>query len=660
MNQNHYQLISLLTSHEKNKYSYHELSELLGLGKRSIVNYIAEINEFLTKNSFHTIQLLTDNTVEFNSTAQEIKEIRKIYFSLPSYEYHYSFHERIIIIKLLLFRYNKITISSIMRALSTSKATCLADMKTVANDLKQQHISLVSGSGGYAIDVNEVYRRDYLIVSFHSLLDMSNNHANVSGTEIWINHHFQLAAYNKRIFPVLTSWQQKHSLTLEGYQLFQLNWILVIMLERMKQGNYLTEFPTHSNIHIINIALDLLTRLLGVMDFEKIMPEVYFLASYLEGIQIIVSPQLPLGNIPSNAVIHTFLANIAVDLKIMIINDEKLFEQLSNHIKSFFSILERDIPFDKKLLQELQKEYPRICNSVKNNLYILEQSFHRIYNEGETTFLIMHIAAAVSRLLSESCEFNILFVCDSGIATSSYIIDKLNYYCKVDSIETTSSIEFNNYIRTTDTIPNLIISFHPDIDTSIPVVLISPELSSGDISCIQEKMYSFRTNENTLINRRMVSRRGLPSEPANNIIRPELIVLDLEADTWIDAIQMCGNILLANNAISQGYIDSIVRSVYINGPYFVFWPQVALAHAEPSPAGPNTFSASMIRLKKPVCFGSGQNDPVKYIFLFVSSESKEDTDKMVKLINICASRTLFQKLDECTTSDEAFRLIINE
>lgn len=657
MNQNHYQLISLLTAHEKNRYSYHDLSEQLGLGKRSIVNYIGEINEFLAKNHFHTIQILANNTVEFNCTAQEIKEIRKIYFSLPSYVYHYSFQERITIIKLLLFRYNKLPMSVITRALSTSKATCLTDMKTVINDLKQQHIPLVSDSGGYALDINEVFRRDYLIVAFHSLLDMSSSQAGVSGIEIWISRHFNLSRYNKRIFPALTAWQQKHRLTLEGYQLFQLNWILVIMLERMKQGNYLTEFPTHSNASITNIALDLLTNLLDTARLEAIMPEVYFLSSYLEGIQIIVSPQLPLGNIPSNAVIHTFLANIAVDLKIMILNDEKLFEQLSNHIKSFFSILERDIPFDRKLLQELQKEYPRICNSVKNNLYILEQSFHRIYNEGETTFLIMHIAAAVSRLLSENCEFHILFVCDSGIATSSYIIDKLNYYCKVDSIQTTSSIEFHNYIRTAPASPNLIISFHPNIDTAIPVVLISPELSPGDISCIQEKMYSFRTNENTLITRRMLPRKEFS---ADNIIRPELIALDLEADTWIDAIQMCGNILLAENAITQSYIDSIIRSVYINGPYFVFWPHVALAHAEPSHDSQNAFLASMIRLKKPVCFGSEHNDPVKYIFLFVSSESKTDTDKMVKLINTCASPTLFQKLDGCATAKEAFRLIINE
>lgn len=661
MNQNHYQLISLFTLHEHNSYTCNDLTEILGLGKRSINNYISELNDFLSKNRFHVIQILPNNTFEFNSTTQEIKNIRKKFFSMPDYEYRYSSQERIAIIKLLLFRYNKVTVSSITRTLSVGKATCLADIKATTNDLWQEwQIKLLSGSDGYSLDVNEIYRRDYLIGVFHSFLNMSNNQSGVPGIEMWITKHFNLTEQNKKIYPVLTSWQQKHNLSLEGYQLIQLNWILLVMMDRMKQGNYLTDFPMPNSINIVNIALDLLTKLIGAADLERIMPEVYFLASYLEGIRISIAPQFPLDNVPSNAVIHTFLANISIDLKITIVNDEQLFEQLSNHIKSFFCILERDIPFDKKLLQGLEEEYPKICSAVRNNLYILEQSFHRIYNEGETTFLIMHIVAAVSRLLAEHCAFHILLVCDSGLAISTYIIDKLNYHCKVDSIRTTSSVEFHNYIRTTDTMPNLILSFTPDIETSLPMVIISPELSSHDIACIQEKIYSYRTNEKTLINRQHTYYQELSELSSDNIIRPEYIALDLEADTWIDAIQMSANILLANDKITQSYIDSIIRAVYINGPYFVFWPQVALAHTQPVTSSQNAFAASMIRLKTPVCFGSSNNDPVKYVFTFVSSESKEDCDKMIKLINICASPTLFQKLNNCQTALEAFRLISKE
>ena len=659
MNQNHYQLLSLFTAHEKTRYPFDELIGMLGLGKRSVLNYIAEVNGFLSGNGFHTLQVLPDNTVEFCSSSKEIKEIRKKYFALSSYDYHYSFEERVSIIKLLLFRYNRISISTISNLLSTSKATTLSDMKEVIHELREKDIPVISNTYGYQLDVNEVFRRDYLILSFHSQLNMSSKPTSVSGVEIWINQHYQVEQLNRKLYPVLSSWQQSHSLTLEGYQLFQLNWILTIMLDRMKQGNYLLEFPVYNNVTVVNIALDLLTKVLGNIDYDKLMPEVHFLASYLEGIQVAVSPQFPLGNIPSNAVIHTFLANIGNDLRIILVNDKQLFEQLSNHIKSFFSILERSIPFDSKLMTELQKEYPQIVNSVKNNLYILEQSFHRIYNEGETTFLVMHIAAAVSRILSENCTFNILLVCDSGLAISSYIIDKLSYYCKIDRIETTTSIEFHNYLRTTDYCPNLILSFHPDFETNIPVVLISPELSSQDISRIQDKMYEFRTSENTLINRSMFA-RNRQAETTNNLIRPEMIALDLKADTWIDAIQMCGNILLANDAITQSYIDSIIRAVYINGPYFVFWPGVALAHAEPAISETEIFAASMIRLRKPIWFGSQYNDPVKYVFMFYASELENDVEKMIKLISICASPTLFQKLDECSTADEIFRLIMKE
>ena len=58
MNQKQYQLITLFTSSEKKKYTYTELTEILHVGKRSINNYITEINDFLTENGFHKIRTI--------------------------------------------------------------------------------------------------------------------------------------------------------------------------------------------------------------------------------------------------------------------------------------------------------------------------------------------------------------------------------------------------------------------------------------------------------------------------------------------------------------------------------------------------------------------------------------------------------------------------
>lgn len=106
MNQKQYQLVTLFTSSEKKKYTYKELEKMLHIGKRSINNYIAEINDFLHENGFHKIQILPDSTLVLDSSINELGMIRKRYYSRPLYEYHFSSEERTSIIKLLLGRQN--------------------------------------------------------------------------------------------------------------------------------------------------------------------------------------------------------------------------------------------------------------------------------------------------------------------------------------------------------------------------------------------------------------------------------------------------------------------------------------------------------------------------------------------------------------------------
>jgi mannitol operon transcriptional antiterminator len=659
MNQKQYQLITLFTSSEKKKYTYTELTEILHVGKRSINNYITEINDFLTENGFHKIRILPDNSLLLDSSINELGLIRKRYYSRPLYEYHFSSEERCTVIKLLLCRQNLVSTADIIRSLDVSKKTCLSDIKHVSRDLKNQDIPFITTSRGYSIDVTEVFRRDYLINSFHTFLNIVGDNSSFSGIDIWISRHFDLEAFKMQVFPILLTWQKENNINIEGYQFYQLLWILVVTIERIRQGNPLTSFPCASDRHTVCISKDLYARVEKVYSITIPPQESYFLASYIDGLALTNLPQTPLGTIPSNTVIHTFLVNVSHDLKLKLANDVKLYHQLSAHIKSFFSLLERNTSFDQSFYKELEDEYPAICKSVKNNLYILEQSFHRTYSENETAFLVMHIAAAVSKILTERQEFKILLICDAGAAATSYVTNKLKYYCKVDDVQTITSFEYKNYMRHSNPSPNLIVSFYPLDETSIPVVIVSPGLPSTDLIRLQEKMYASRKDENNILNKRMVKRaenqEAVAHRPAS-IFSPHLIALDLDADTWQDAVQLSGNLLIQDGLMTQNYIDSIIKNIHINGPYFVFWPHIALAHAN-SNSDSTPFAASLIRLSHPVFFGNELNDPVKYIFTFIASDTSENDDKILSIINIASSPTLFQYLDEAKTPEEAYEII---
>ena len=660
MNQKQYQLMNLFTSSEKKKYTYSELTDLLQLGKRSVTNYINELNDFLSENGFKQIQLLPDNTFQLDVPLQELPKIRKKYFSRPLYEYHFSQEERVTIIKLLLCKQNTVSTSDIMRSLDISKKTCLSDMKLVAQDLKQQDIPFIAAATGYSIDVNEIFRRDYLINSFHTFLNVlgdNSSFSEISGIDLWISRYFHLELLKDQIFPILLNWQRENEINIEGYQFYQLLWILVVAADRIRQGHPIIGYPCASDYATIQISENLYSHLEKALSLPFTTDEVYFLASYIDGLSLTSLPQMPLGTIPSNTVIHTFLVNVSRDLKLKLANDNKLYLQLSAHIKSFFSLLERNTTFDRNFYKELEEEYPAICKSVKNNLYILEHSFHRTYNENETAFLVMHIAAAVSKILTDRQDFKVLVVCDSGPATASYVTNKLKYYCKIDDIDTVSSFELNDYLRTITPAPNLIISFYPIEGTTIPMVIVSPGLPSRDLSQIQEKMYASKKDENNLLNKRSSHSSSLISSSCpSGIFTPDRIALDFSADTWQEALQLGGNLLMEEGSVTQSYIDSIIRNVEINGPYFVFWPGVALAHANVNSKS-IPFQASLIRLKHPVAFHNDLNDPVKFIFTFIASDTPGNDDKIVSIINLASSPTLFQHLDQAKTPEEAFEII---
>ena len=189
------------------------------------------------------------------------------------------------------------------------------------------------------------------------------------------------------------------------------------------------------------------------------------------------------------------------------------------------------------------------------------------------------------------------------------------------------------------------------------MVIVSPGLPSRDLSQIQEKMYASKKDENNLLNKRSSHSSSLISSSCpSGIFTPDRIALDFSADTWQEALQLGGNLLMEEGSVTQSYIDSIIRNVEINGPYFVFWPGVALAHANVNSKS-IPFQASLIRLKHPVAFHNDLNDPVKYIFTFIASDTPGNDDKIVSIINLASSPTLFQHLDQAKTPEEAFEII---
>ncbi len=128
------------------------------------------------------------------------------------------------------------------------------------------------------------------------------------------------------------------------------------------------------------------------------------------------------------------------------------------------------------------------------------------------------------------------------------------------------------------------------------------------------------------------------------------------AANWEEAIRLSAAPLKENGAVSQNYIDEIVESVYINGPYFVLTKGLALAHARPE-TGANRLAVNFTTFKTPVSFGAGENDPVYLIITLAATDPDSHLDLLGELADILMDEGHMLKLFAAKTPEEFRKLL---
>jgi len=140
------------------------------------------------------------------------------------------------------------------------------------------------------------------------------------------------------------------------------------------------------------------------------------------------------------------------------------------------------------------------------------------------------------------------------------------------------------------------------------------------------------------------------------LIRQDSILLDAEAADWQSAVRLAGGLLEQAGVASAEYTQAMVDNVVENGPYIVIAPGFAFAHARPSAAVHRT-GMSWVRLKEPVDFGSGENDPVTLIVALAAVDSKDHTHALAELSGVLGDDALRAAVD-AAPSPEAITAIL--
>lgn len=134
------------------------------------------------------------------------------------------------------------------------------------------------------------------------------------------------------------------------------------------------------------------------------------------------------------------------------------------------------------------------------------------------------------------------------------------------------------------------------------------------------------------------------------------ISLKAEAETWKRAVKLCGELLVAAQAVEERYVPAMVRTVEELGPYAVIAPGVAIPHARPD-EGARSGGVSLVTLSTPVEFGSEENDPVDILFGFATPDKDAHVETIQALVKFIQNPENLEALRNAGSVEEVLKIL---
>lgn len=139
-------------------------------------------------------------------------------------------------------------------------------------------------------------------------------------------------------------------------------------------------------------------------------------------------------------------------------------------------------------------------------------------------------------------------------------------------------------------------------------------------------------------------------------ITPDTIAVNVKADTWQDAVNYAGDLLLKADAIEERYIDEMINKVKELGPYIVIAPQIAMPHARPED-GTKKSAIAIITLDKGIDFGHEKNDPVKLVIALAAVDNKAHIQTLAKLMEVLGEADTLKSIFSSKSPQELYKCI---
>ncbi len=295
--------------------------------------------------------------------------------------------------------------------------------------------------------------------------------------------------------------------------------------------------------------------------------------------------------------------------------DQELIHNMAMQLDSFLEppLVQRGQPLSSLILREVKAQFPYVYSVAQQSSSFLTEQFGIELNEGVIGNIAACLIAAMERLRqSEQPKKKVLVVCSEGAVTAWLLVSRLRAeFPDVEVADVISALELEGR-ETLDGI-DVIISTIPLKIQNITNRQVNPLLGVDDCRRLKELLRQERRGPS--LNQ---SSRGAMAH-LGDLITPQMIDLGVEANDWPEVVRKAGIRMLQAGVIEKRFVRAMEEIILEYGPYMVIWPGTVLLHAPTD--GVRQLGMEITTLRKPVCFGHADNDPVQIAIVLAARDN---------------------------------------
>lgn len=661
MNKQTSRVLMILLNSPGQYYNYAELAEILSVSSRSVRNYIQSLMQFMNDIKFADMLQISEGGVTFTGTRKDISRILEEVVDTDFYLYRLSQEERsfmIILYLLLLDDYSNL--AQLSEKFNVSRTTALKDMDKVKLYLEHYNIALDPFmKKGYRLLSGELKRRDMILKIIRS------GTGNVNIYEKFLYNEWELEKNAALLKNILLDTEVLYGLEVSDTNFEEILLTLLIIVKRLGDGRQIEASEnqqTFQNMSVYELAGHILNRISSCFRVPMNEAEMEYLASRLYDCQFHHQTIMQEGkDIRLHLALTGFLLKISEELHVPPFENDVTVEQLESHLRAIDKAHLGGRQIRNDYTEQMIEEYPQYFELICRHRSILESLLEYQYTRDDLAVILIYLIVMVEGFQSPDHLPEVIVVCHTGIGTANFLTKRLKNSFHIKILTVTSNHKLKELIGKCSC--DLIIStvcLEPEPELWIKV---SPMLNDEDILKLQKVFMDIRKckNKAARLNAKKLpgDREKTPDSTIAAVLKAGHVLLDVRCPDWTGAIRTAAEPLLREGVIENRYVEEMIRSVQVNGAYFVYSPGVALIHAGPLD-GVNSFGLTLMRLAPPVGFGHKLHDPVKYVICMAVKEKDHRLQPIMKLMDILSEPISIAELDQMTDAAALHRCLIEK